>query len=311
MTRSIALLCGALAFMSSIALATIFGSVRGIIHDPQHRPIQGAMVMLKSKSSDWAKSASTDANGGFAFNAVPLGDNSISVASPGFSQAVQSLVVNSGTEPVVHFHLSLAGAKETVNVSGVPEILPTDSATPITLVNRLDIERTLGASRSNCVAMITNFVPGAYVTHDQLHIRGGHQTSWLVDGVPVPNTNITAGGVIDADNFKTSAHNFFDHGCIGSPFTCPDTAASPLVQTNSLSFNAGCRASRESDKLRRRRMPLLDPTSLFLTVLLRVASRELPSLRTAWSIPVGNPFTQAIGIGPPKLGPRPRGRVFG
>jgi hypothetical protein len=26
------------------AFATIFGSVRGVIHDPQHRPIQGAMV---------------------------------------------------------------------------------------------------------------------------------------------------------------------------------------------------------------------------------------------------------------------------
>ncbi len=38
--------------------------------------------------------------------------------------------------------------------------------------------------------MITDYVPGAYITHDQLHIRGGHQTSWLVDGVPVPNTNI-------------------------------------------------------------------------------------------------------------------------
>ena len=40
--------------------------------------------------------------------------------------------------------------------------------------------------------MITDFVPGAYITHDQLHIRGGHQTSWLVDGVPVPNTNIAS-----------------------------------------------------------------------------------------------------------------------
>ena len=59
-------------------------------------------------------------------------------------------------------------------------------------MNRLDIDRTPGASRSNSMAMITNFVPGAYVTHDQLHIRGGHQTSWLVDGVPVPNTNIAS-----------------------------------------------------------------------------------------------------------------------
>ena len=130
MTRRIGVLCGVVGLMSSIALATIFGSVRGVIHDPQHRPIQGAMVMLKSKSSEWTKSASTDANGEFTFNAVPLGDYSISVASPGFVQAVQNVVVNSGTEPVVHFQLSLAGAKETLSVSGVPEVAPTDSATP-------------------------------------------------------------------------------------------------------------------------------------------------------------------------------------
>jgi len=192
MTRRIVLLCGAVTLISSMALATIFGSVGGIIHDPQHRPIQGAMVMLKSQSSDWAKSATTDTHGEFAFNAVPLGDYSISVASPGFSHAVQNLVVNSGTEPVIHFQLNVAGAKETLNVSGVPGVVPSDSPTPITLVNRQEIERTPGASRSNSMAMITNFVPGAYVTHDQLHIRGGHQTSWLVDGVPVPNTNIAS-----------------------------------------------------------------------------------------------------------------------
>ena len=150
------------------------------------------MVMLKAKSSDWVKTASTDANGEFALNAVPLGDYSISVASPGFAQAVQTMVVNSGTEPVVHFQLGLASTKETVYVNGAADIVQTDSATPITLVNRLEIERTPGASRSNSMAMITDFVPGAYVTHDQLHIRGGHQTSWLVDGVPVPNTNISS-----------------------------------------------------------------------------------------------------------------------
>jgi hypothetical protein len=38
--------------------------------------------------------------------------------------------------------------------------------------------------------MITDYTPGAYVTHDMLHMRGGHQVDWLIDGVPVPNTNI-------------------------------------------------------------------------------------------------------------------------
>jgi hypothetical protein len=179
-------------FVALPALATIFGTVRGIVHDPQHRPISGTIVTLKAKSSDWSKNTSTDTNGEFVFNVVPIGEYSISAESAGFAQAVENVIVNSGTEPVVHFQLKLADAKETVNVSGAPVITPTDSATPITLVSRQDIELTPGVSRSNSLAMITDYVPGAYVTHDQLHIRGGHQTSWLVDGVPVPNTNIAS-----------------------------------------------------------------------------------------------------------------------
>ena len=38
--------------------------------------------------------------------------------------------------------------------------------------------------------MITDYVPAAYVTHDMLHMRGGHQVEFLIDGVPIPNTNI-------------------------------------------------------------------------------------------------------------------------
>src|SRR5882724_7536164 len=177
---------------TSVALATIFGSVRGVVHDPQHRPVQAAMVMLRAKTSDWAKTANTDANGQFELNAVPLGEYSVSVASPGFVQTDQYVEVNSGTVPVVHFQLRVASTKEIVEVTENLQVVATDSATPNTMVNRVDIQRTPGASRSNSMAMITNYVPGSYVTHDQLHIRGGHQTSWLVDGVPVPNTNIAS-----------------------------------------------------------------------------------------------------------------------
>jgi len=57
-------------------------------------------------------------------------------------------------------------------------------------VSRQQIAQTPGASRTNSLALITDYVPGSYVTHNQLHIRGGHQVTWLVDGVPVANTNI-------------------------------------------------------------------------------------------------------------------------
>jgi len=182
----------ALLLTSISAFANIYGAVRGVVHDSQHRPIQDAMVMLKAKSSEWSKSATTDANGEFQLNAVPLGDYSVSIAGKGFAQATQDLTVISGTVPVMHFQLQVASTKEQITVSDSSAVVATDSATPTTIVSRLDIERTPGADRTNSMAMITDYVPGSYVTHDQLHIRGGHQTSWLVDGVPVPNTNIAS-----------------------------------------------------------------------------------------------------------------------
>jgi TonB dependent receptor/Carboxypeptidase regulatory-like domain/TonB-dependent Receptor Plug Domain len=172
------------------AFANVYGAIRGVVHDPQHRPIQDAMVMLKAKSSDWTKSATSDSTGQFQFNAVPLGDYSVSVASKGFAQTLQDVTVMSGTVPVIHFQLQVASANEQIIVSGAPAIAPTDSATPITLVDSLDIQRTPGADQTNSLAMITDYVPGAYVTHDMLHMRGGHQTTWLLDGIPIINTAI-------------------------------------------------------------------------------------------------------------------------
>ncbi len=182
----------AVLFLCGVARATVFGNVRGVVHDPQHRPIPSARVTLKARSSDWTKSTTTDSDGEFWLNAVPIGEYDITATAPGFASAHQDVVVESGTEPVLHFALSVAGKNESVTVSGVEEVQPTDSATPMTMVNRGDIEETPGADRTNSLQMITDFVPAAYVTHDMLHMRGGHQVEWLIDGVPDPNTNIAS-----------------------------------------------------------------------------------------------------------------------
>src|ERR1700689_3127339 len=154
MIRHQLLVATALLSLSVAAFANVYGAIRGVVHDPQHRPIQNTMVMLKAKSSDWVKSVTTDANGEFQLNAVPLGDYSVSVASQGFVQTAQDVTVISGTVPVVHFQLQVASANENVTVSAAPEVVAIDSATPTTLVSRLDIQRTPGADRTNSMAMI-------------------------------------------------------------------------------------------------------------------------------------------------------------
>src|SRR5580692_7322473 len=178
-----------LLFLCATAFATIFGSVRGVIHDPQHRPIQGVHVTLNAQNSDWTQSQDSTDSGEFDFSSVPIGNYTVTVSSEGFREMHQDVIVQSDTSPVLHFELAIASAKETVSVSGAAVAAPMDSVTPTTMVNRIDIQETPGADRSNGMQMITDYVPAAYVTHDMLHMRGGHQVEWLIDGVPIPNTN--------------------------------------------------------------------------------------------------------------------------
>jgi outer membrane cobalamin receptor len=185
-------LCSMILIVAAPAFATIFATVKGVVHDPQHRPVPGAVVTLTARQADWTQTATTDAGGAFEIVAVPVGDYTVTVALEGFAPARQAVTVASGTAPVLHFQLELAPVSETVTVSASPASVNPDSVTPTTLVNRQDIQNTPGADRTNGLEAITAFVPGAYVTHDQLHVRGGHQVSWLIDGVPVPNSNIAS-----------------------------------------------------------------------------------------------------------------------
>jgi hypothetical protein len=134
----------------------------------------------------------TDSRGEFSFMTVPLGDYVLSFSAADFAPAAQAVTVTSGSAPVAHVQLTKGQALDTLTVTAAAETTVLNTATPTTIVNREDIARAPGADRSNSLAMITDFVPGAYVVHDQLHVRGGHQTTWAVDGVEIPNTNIAS-----------------------------------------------------------------------------------------------------------------------
>ncbi|MGA8878543.1 MAG: TonB-dependent receptor [Candidatus Korobacteraceae bacterium] len=187
-----AILMAAVAvFPVSYSVATtIFGSVRGVVHDPQHRPVQGAHITLKAQTSDWTQSQDSTVGGEFDFHSVPIGTYTVTVSSQGFATMQQDAIVQSDTTPVLHFKLAVAGANENVVVSGTPVAAPMDSVTPTTMLNREDIQQTPGADLTNSLTMITDYVPATYVTHDMLHMNGGHQVQWLIDGVDIPNTNI-------------------------------------------------------------------------------------------------------------------------
>jgi len=175
------------------AFATVFATVHGVVHDPQHRPVAGAEVKLQAADSDFILRAKTNAEGEFDLLQAPIGVYKLKIAAPGFSTVEQQIDVASGTNPILHIPLAVAPATQTVLVQGLDASVSTiDSVTPTVLITRADIEQTPGAGRTIGMEMITDYVPGAYMTHDMLHMRGGHQTSWLIDGIAIPNTKIAS-----------------------------------------------------------------------------------------------------------------------
>jgi outer membrane receptor protein involved in Fe transport len=173
-------------FIAAVLCAQTLGTVRGVVHDPQHRPLENATVTLGSKT------AQSDANGEFTIDNVPEGPATLLVSAPGFAPLKQQIRVAEGISPVVHLQLELAAVKQSVEVPGSLSRLNTQASTVQTSVTPQEILQTAGVDQTNSLSMITDFTPGAYMVHDMLHMRGGHQVNWFLDGIPLVNTSIAA-----------------------------------------------------------------------------------------------------------------------
>ena len=184
-----------LPLMLSVTLpvcATVFGNVRGVVHDPQHHPLSGAHATLQANDSAFKMTAQTGDDGAFHFDLVPLGTYTVTTEATGFAPQAQVLVVVSGSAPVLHYQLAIATTTQDVTVTASPEDLNPDSPRRDILITQEQISHYAGVDASNSFKIITEFVPGSYMVHDQLHVRGGHQVTWALDGVPIPNTNIAS-----------------------------------------------------------------------------------------------------------------------
>jgi len=191
--------------ITSLAHATVFSQLHGIVHDPQHRPLPGAHIAVRAAHSALTFTVDTDADGAFTLPSIPLGDYVVTVTHAGFATLQQAVTLAGDSALTLHLQLQIASISQSVTVEGVPISADPSSVTPTTLISRIDIAQTPGADRTNSLAMVTDYVPGAYITHDMLHMRGGHQLSWLIDGVEVPGTNIASniGPQIDPKDIDT------------------------------------------------------------------------------------------------------------
>ena len=182
--------------------AAAYGSVSGIVRDESGQPVAGANVVLESDARTTLE-RQTDSTGRFDFPNVAIGHYTLTISQRGFTLLSQTVTVKAGYFPFAEIVLPPPSKLAEVTVTATLPVVA--SVTPITMLSQQDIESTPGAGNVNSQAMITDYAPGSYEAHDMLHMRGGHQTNWLVDGVEIPNTNIAEnlGPEINPDDIQT------------------------------------------------------------------------------------------------------------
>ena len=133
------LICWLAAFVP--LFAAVFGSIRGIVHDPDHRPVVGAQVVVKAKTSDFSQTLTTGADGAFETSPVPVGVYEVTVTREGFTPSVQDIVVASGSAPVLHVPLAIGTVKEAVTVSESALAVNPEQMTPTSTLGNPDAPR--------------------------------------------------------------------------------------------------------------------------------------------------------------------------
>ena len=111
------------------------GRVQGVLKDQDGGIVQGARVEIKSLDSSLTRSAVTDGQGRYAFDALPAGRYQVSAGSPGFATAVRTdIAVTEERAAVVDLVLNVAGTETVVVVTAPktsrPLVVETDPRAP-------------------------------------------------------------------------------------------------------------------------------------------------------------------------------------
>jgi outer membrane receptor protein involved in Fe transport len=194
--------CLALASSSS---ADVPGAVAGTIRDTSGLPLPGVTVAITGAGGGARSDTTTDVQGRYSLMAARSGEYDLDATLPGFQPSHLHVRVGAGQRLVVDVRMKIAGVAQNVTVRGDVSDAPPVSRV---LVTRTDLDHIPGALQAGSLCVITELSPSAVVAHDQVHVRGGHQVGYEIDGVEVPSTSVTSNLALLFDPKEADAIDF-------------------------------------------------------------------------------------------------------
>src|SRR6476660_6587935 len=219
-------------------------TLRGTVTDYDSKfPLIGVNIILY-KDSTIAKVVSTDENGNFKMEDIPVGRNKIKFSYLGYAeQTMDNVIVTSGKEVILNVMMneSVREMQEVVVTAFKPgetrNEMATVSARPFTIE---ETDRYAG-SRGDPARMASNFagVQGADDSRNDIVIRGNSPGGvlWKMEGIPILNPNHfnipgTTGSPVTILNNKVLSNSDFFTGAFPAEFGNTISGVFDLYQRN-------------------------------------------------------------------------------
>jgi hypothetical protein len=181
------------------AQTSTVGSISGTVRDPQGAAVPRAEVTIEEETTGQTRTVRTDEDGVYSAQSLPVGRYRVSVAPQGFKNLVATgIEVHVSDKVVVDLNLEVGQVSETVTVTGLAQLVETDSGRVSSLVSEKQVTE-LPLNGRNYAALVT-LVPGlsapneggAFGTrgtgldsHVDVSVNGNQSNAnmWTVDGV--------------------------------------------------------------------------------------------------------------------------------
>ena len=175
------------------------GSLVGTVKDPSGATLPGVTVTATNADTAVATSVKTEADGNYVITPLKIGRYSVSVEASGFQREVRKDIVLDVQQTIrLDFSLKVGAVSETMEVSGAPPLLETESASLGDVVTAETVEELpLNGRRYTDLAELTSGVAKV--------IEGP------VNGGSTP-TNGNAGGSFAVNGTRGDQNNFILDG---------------------------------------------------------------------------------------------------
>lgn len=204
-------------------------TIRGTVIDKQTQsPLPGAVVSILN--TEPVKAVSTDENGKFRFDNIPLGRIQLKIALISYKEKAQTVVLSSGKESVLNIELeeSAVQGEEVVVTSEVDKTKTNNKmATVSSRVFSTEEAGRYAGSRGDPARMAANFagVSGSNDSRNDIIIRGNSPLGilWRLNGLDIPNPNHfgslgSTGGPISILNNNTLDNSDFMSGAFPADY---------------------------------------------------------------------------------------------